>query len=130
MVRAIGPVDIGPLDPALARGLNAPLFYWTCATLEVFADAPAPAGKTVVPEAAAGPPQVSPDGLTYVFTVRPGLRFSDGSALTAANFARALGRVKDQAMGSPGAWLFSDVREVRASGLRLRITLTEPSGDL
>jgi len=110
--------------------LNAPLFYWTCATLEVFADAPAPAGKTVVPEAAAGPPTVSPDGLTYVFTVRPGLRFSDGSALTAANFARALGRVKDPAMRSPGAWLFSDVRQVSASGLRFRITLTKPSGDL
>jgi ABC-type transport system substrate-binding protein len=130
MVRAIGPLDPGPLDPALARPLNAPLFDWTCATLEVFADAPAPAGKTVVPEAAAGPPQVSPDGLTYVFTVRPGLRFSDGSALTAANFARALGRVKDPAMGSPGAWLFSDVRNVSASGLRLRIELSEPSGDL
>jgi ABC-type transport system substrate-binding protein len=66
----------------------------------------------------------------YVFTVRPGLRFSDGSALTAANFARALGRVRAPAMGSPGAWLFSDVRNVRASGLRLRIELSEPSGDL
>jgi ABC-type transport system substrate-binding protein len=130
VVRAMGPLDPGPLDPALARPLNAPLFYWTCATLQVFADAPAPAGKTVVPEAAAGPPQVSSDGLTYVFTVRPGLRFSDGSALTAANFARALGRVRDPAMGSPGAWLFSDVREVTASGLRLRITLIKPSGDL
>ena len=98
--------------------------------MEVFADAPAPAGKTVVPEAASGPPQVSRDGLTYLFTVRPGLRFSDDSALTAANFARALGRVKDPAMGSPGAGLFSDVRQVSARGLRLRITLTEPSGDL
>jgi ABC-type transport system substrate-binding protein len=68
--------------------------------------------------------------LTYVFTVRPGLRFSDGSALTAANFARALGRVKAPAMGSPGAWLFSDVRHVGARGLRLRIELSEPSGDL
>jgi peptide/nickel transport system substrate-binding protein len=130
MVRAIGPLDVGPLDPALARPLNGALFNWTCATLEIFADAPAPAAKTVVSEAAAGPPQVSRDGLTYVFTVRPGLRFSDGSPLTAANFARALGRVKDPAMGSPGAGLFSDVRKVSASGRRLRIELSEPSGDL
>jgi ABC-type transport system substrate-binding protein len=130
MVRAIGPIDIGPLDPALARPLNGALFDWTCATLEIFADTPGQGAKTVVPEAAAGPPQVSRDGLTYVFTVRPGLRFSDGSALTAANFARALGRVKAPAMGSRGAWLYSDIRRVSASGRRLRIELSEPSGDL
>jgi peptide/nickel transport system substrate-binding protein len=110
--------------------LNAALFDWTCATLEIFADAPGQGAKTVVPEAAAGPPQVSRDGLTYVFTVEPGLRFSDGSALTAANFARALGRVEDPAMGSRGVGLYSDIRRVSASGRRLRIELSEPSGDL
>src|SRR5262249_23593156 len=95
-----------------------------------FGDAPSAGGMTTEPEAAAGPPVISGDGRTYVFNVRPGLRFSDGSPLTAGNFARALGRVLNQAMGSPGAPIFSDVRRVTARGLQLRIELSTPSWDL
>jgi peptide/nickel transport system substrate-binding protein len=129
----ISPVDPGrfSLDPALSfNGAHLALGYATCATLMAFRDAPAPAGYAVRPEAAAGDPVVSRDGRTYVFTVRKGLRFSDGSPLGPGNFARALVRVKDPAMGSLGADLFSDVRRVIPSGDRLRIVLRQPSGDL
>ena len=130
-LRVIDPMDIVSLDPALNMGD----FAWaledaTCATLMIFRDEPAPEGDTVQPEAAAGPPEISRDGRTYIFQVRPGLRFSDGSPLTAGNFARALGRVLDPVMRSPGAYLFSDILHVSASGLRLRIVLRAPSGDL
>src|SRR5262249_14724726 len=78
------------LDPALSVSYaNLVLFYATCSTLMAFRDAPAPAGYTVRPEAAAARPKISRDGRTYVFTVRKGLRFSDRSPVTAANFARA-----------------------------------------
>ena len=130
-LRLVGAGFNPALDPALTRrvvGWNA-LWYGACATLMAFRDAPAPDGLQVEPEAAAGPPKVSRDGRTYVFTVRKGLRFNDGTPLTAANFAHALGRVRDPAMGSPGAALFSDVK-ASASGRRLRIVLTRPSGDL
>jgi peptide/nickel transport system substrate-binding protein len=118
------------LDPAQALLGYQSLYYATCAPLMVFRDAPAPAGFTVRPEAAAGPPQVSRDGRTYVFTVRTGLRFSDGSPIKAGSFARALERVQDRAMRSPGASLYADVIRARASGQRLRIDLRRPSGDL
>jgi peptide/nickel transport system substrate-binding protein len=118
------------LDPALAFAGYKPLYYATCATLMAFSDAPAPEGFTVRPEAAAGSPQVSRGGRTFVFTVRKGLRFSDGSPLTAANFARALGRVLSPVMRSPGASIFSDVSRVGASGRRFRIDLRKRSGDL
>ncbi len=126
------PLDFASLDPALspARPATSALWYATCATLMAFRDAPAPEGLTTQPEAASGPPAVSGDGRTYVFTVRRGLHFSDGSPLTAGNFARALGRVRDPSMGSPGARLFSDIKRVSANGLRLRIELSKPSGDL
>jgi peptide/nickel transport system substrate-binding protein len=124
------PLSFETLDPALAPPRASAIWFATCATLTAFRDAPAPAGLTVQPEAAAGPPTISSDGLTYVFTVRPGLRFSDGSPLTAANFARALGRVHDPVMNSPGASLFADVQSVSARGLQLRIQLSRPSGDL
>jgi peptide/nickel transport system substrate-binding protein len=127
-----GGSGITALDPALTGepgGRPGVIWYATCATLMAFPDTPAPDGLIPRPEAAAGPPEVSRDGRTYVFTVRRGLRFSDGSPLTAGNFARALGRVRNPSMGSPGAPLFSGVR-VSARGLRLRIELSKPSGDL
>ena len=123
----------GPsLDPAVAAaplGWGA-LWYATCATLMAFRDAPAPDGLTVRPEAAVGLPVVSRDRRTYVFTVRRGLRFSDGSRLTAANFAHALRRVLNPVMRSYGASVFSDLKRVSVNGRRLRIELRKPSGDL
>jgi peptide/nickel transport system substrate-binding protein len=129
-LRIAAPLDLRSYDPALARPLAYPVWYATCATLMAFDDAPAPQGFHVRPEAAAGPPQISQEGRTYVFTVRQGLRFSDGSSLTAANFAVALRRVLNPAMQSDAAFLFSDVEGVRASGRHLRIRLRTPSGDL
>lgn len=40
-----------------------------------------------IPAAAASAPEVSADGLTYKYTLRDGLKFSDGSPLTANEFA-------------------------------------------
>jgi peptide/nickel transport system substrate-binding protein len=118
------------LDPALAVAGYEPFRYATCSTLMAFRDAPGQEGYSVRPEAATGLPQVSADGLSYVFTVRKGLRFSDGSPLTAANFVRALVRVLSPTMASPGADLYSDIRRVSAKGDRLRIVLRQPTGDL
>jgi peptide/nickel transport system substrate-binding protein len=122
------------LDPALTPVQEGSrpwvIWYATCATLMAFPDRPAPEGLIPKPEAAVGPPAISRDRRTYVFRVRRGLRFSDGSPLTARNFARALGRVLNPLMGSTGAFLFSDVRRVSVRGLALRIELTKPSGDL
>ncbi|HSK92793.1 MAG TPA: peptide ABC transporter substrate-binding protein [Candidatus Angelobacter sp.] len=44
--------------------------------------------------------QVSDDGLTYEFTVRDGLEFSDGSPLTAQDVRRSWLRLLDPALGS------------------------------
>ncbi|MBI1800854.1 MAG: peptide ABC transporter substrate-binding protein [Chloroflexi bacterium] len=43
------------------------------------------AGK-LIPEMAADMPTLSADGLTYTFKLRPGLKYSDGRALTAKDF--------------------------------------------
>jgi peptide/nickel transport system substrate-binding protein len=125
--------DVPTLDPALVSPDSLMWYLWSgaCATLMSFRDAPAPAGYELRPEAAAGPPKVSADGRTYVFMVRGGLRFSDGSPLTAANFSLALKRVLNPAMRSYGAFLLADVKQVRAgAGGRLRIDLRQPGGDL
>ena len=126
VVRIVTPVWVDSLDPAVAQanGLAWVLEFGTCATLATFD------GSAVQPEAAVAPPRVSSDGRTYAFTIRPGLRFSDGQPLTAANFEVALRRVLNPVMHSYGASLFSDVERVDADGLQLRVRLTRPAGDL
>jgi peptide/nickel transport system substrate-binding protein len=129
-LRVVTPVYPATLDPALTGPIAYPLWFATCATLTAIADTPGATLSQLRPEAAAGPPQISPDRRTYVFTVRKGLRFSDGTPLTARNFAVALGRVLNPAMQSDAAFLYADVKRVKASGRRLRIDLKAPSGDL
>ena len=57
-----------------------------------------------IPAAAKSPPTVSADGLTYTFTLRDGLTYSDGSPLTARDFAYGFTRLCDPANASPYAF--------------------------
>jgi YVTN family beta-propeller protein len=51
-----------------------------------------PAGAAVVGALATNAPEPSPDGRTYVFTLRPGLRYSDGSAVRPEDFRASMER--------------------------------------
>jgi peptide/nickel transport system substrate-binding protein len=127
-LRVVAPVDIS-LDPALARPAAYGIWYPICAPLMMFRDSAGPDAFHLRPEAAERPPTISRDRRTYVFTIRKNLRFSDGTRITAANFAAALRRVLNPTMQSDGAPLFADVKQIAAAGRRLRITLRQPSGD-
>ena len=56
-----------------------------------------------IPAAAKSVPSVSADGLTYTFTIRDGLTYSDGSPLTAKDFVYGFTRLCDPAIASPYA---------------------------
>jgi peptide/nickel transport system substrate-binding protein/oligopeptide transport system substrate-binding protein len=58
--------------------------------------------------------QVSPDGTTWTFALRPGLVFSDGAAIDAAVFGKAFARIKDEKSGSPHGALFGVIAAVDA----------------
>ena len=58
-------------------------------------------GGQLYPEGASAFPTVSKDGKTYTFKIRPDQKFSDGTAVTAALYQRALERNLSPAMGSP-----------------------------
>lgn len=49
---------------------------------------------------------VSEDGLRYLFQLRPGLRWSDGTVLTAEDFVWSFQRIMDPATASPLAGVF------------------------
>jgi ABC-type transport system substrate-binding protein len=130
--------DFEYLDPALSY--DAPgwqVLYMTNLMLLNYPDKPAPEGSRLVPDAAAGFPRVSRDGRTYTFTLKRGLRFSDGSAVTAAAFKRAFERAASPEQASPAIAFIHDVvgadernagrarsvAGVQASGLTLTIRL-------
>jgi oligopeptide transport system substrate-binding protein len=56
----------------------------------------------------------SPDGLRWRFTLRPGVRFSDGTPITAFSFASVFSRLNDTKFASPQAALFKMIESVTA----------------
>lgn len=59
-----------------------------------------------VPRIAASMPDVSDDGLTFTFTLRRGVRFSDGTILRADHVRASLERLLSPEVSSPGATFF------------------------
>ena len=105
MVRiALRSADVDSLDPALSySGLSGALLDTTCARL--LAQSP----RGLVPDAAAAQPRRSPDGRTFTFRIRAGLRFSDGAPVRASAFARAIHRTLAPGVESPWAAYTADI---------------------
>jgi oligopeptide transport system substrate-binding protein len=74
---------------------------------------PGPNGSAPLPGAAARF-EVSPDGLTYTFHLRPDARWSDGAPVTAAHFVAAGQRILTPATAAPKASVYFPVRNARA----------------
>jgi ABC-type oligopeptide transport system substrate-binding subunit len=135
------------LDPQLAYVNTAWwLEYATALKLVNWPDRAGPAGTRFVLEAAKSF-AVSNGGKTYTFAIRKGLRFSDGSPVTARSFAYAIDRTANKQLASPGAQFITEpygtdivgarrvndgyathVSGVTAKGYRLVIRLTRPDG--
>lgn len=99
-----GTSDIATLDPALAHDVYSvepvTLIFSGLVTLD--------AQLQVVPWVAMQMPDVSSDGLTYTFHLRPNLTFTDGEPIDAAAFAYAINRTLSPCTGSPTAhYLFA-----------------------
>jgi ABC-type oligopeptide transport system substrate-binding subunit len=122
---------------ALHRGLGAepetlnPLLAVDNAALAVVGDlyeglaTEAPDG-TIVP-GAAREWQVSPDGLSWTFVLRPNLRWSNGDSLVAGHFAAGLRASLAPGAQAPNAGLLDNVRSVEVLAPdRLRIDLKRP----
>jgi peptide/nickel transport system substrate-binding protein len=135
------------IDPQLGYVATAWwLEYATALKLVNWPDRAGPSGTRFVLEAAKSF-AVSDLGKTYTFVIRKGLRFSDGSLVTARSFAYAIDRVANKQLASPGAAYITDsngtnivgakrvndgyathVSGVTAKGYRLVIRLTKPDG--
>ena len=139
--------DVDFSDPSLAYGtISWQIEFATALKLMNYPDKPPPVGSRLRPEAAVAAPIISKNGRTYTFTIRKGLRFSDGSKVTAKNFKWAFDRSATKAQQSP-ATAFMDsvvgytkavdsgknpahVSGVIARGNKLILKLTQPDGGM
>jgi peptide/nickel transport system substrate-binding protein len=89
-------------DPGLAYDtLSWSMLYTADVLLINYPEKNGAESGQLYPDGATAFPVISKDGKTYTFTVRSGLKFSDGSPVTAASFQRAFERILSPKMGSP-----------------------------
>ena len=71
---------------------------------------------------------VSPDGLTYDFTLRAGAVFHNGKPVTPQDVLASIARLRDPKTGSPYASRFAGISRTEAVGdNQVRITLAQPA---
>ncbi|HUZ80865.1 MAG TPA: ABC transporter substrate-binding protein [Gaiellaceae bacterium] len=137
--------DFDYVDPQIAyRTDDWSMLNTTAMPLVGFPEKSGAAGTQLYPIGATSFPTVSKDGKTYTFHIRPGMKFSDGSPVTAAAYQRAFERVLSPKMGSPvgvnihlqdeivGGTAFlngkaAHISGVTASGQTLTVHLAKPN---
>jgi peptide/nickel transport system substrate-binding protein len=137
--------DVDYSDPALAYGvLSWEIEYNTCSKLMNYSDASGTVSNELTPDAAEGYPIISKDGKTYTFTIRSGIKFSNGAPLTAQSFVATMNRDANPSMNSPVNAFVTDIvgwndvvnkkaktiSGVTANGNKLTIKLTQRDGGL
>ncbi len=99
----------GPLDPARAvtvtDGAACALVYNGLLRFD--------ADGAVIPDLAESW-QTSPDGISYTFTLRPGVLFHDGTTLDAGDVVYSFTRILDPAVGSSRAWVLEAIKGAAA----------------
>jgi peptide/nickel transport system substrate-binding protein len=137
--------DVDYSDPALAYGvLSWEVEYETCTKLMNYSDANGTVSNELTPEGAEGLSVISSDGKSYTFTIRSGMKFSDGAPVTAESFRAAMNRDANPKMNSPVNAFVGDIvgwndvvnkkaktiSGVTVNGNKLTIKLTQRDGGL
>lgn len=116
-------LDAAPsnLDPGLQYNLES---YWVYRNIfdQLLTDNPKT--DTIEPDVATAWRNPSPT--TWVFTIRKGIKFTNGQPLTASDVAYSLNRIISPSFDSPQAPNFAEVKSVTASGDHVTITTSQP----
>jgi peptide/nickel transport system substrate-binding protein len=91
------------LDPASAYTVNAWESQWLVYTPPLtYKHVEGVEGTELIPGVAEAMPTISEDGKTYEFTIRKGLKYSDGTPVKASDFEHTIKRVFIQESGGSG----------------------------
>lgn len=138
VLRRASPVEPETLDPQKSAGTPEQMIE-----LDLFEGLTAYDAAAHVIPGVASRWDVSPDGLTWTFHLRPDAKWSDGTAVTAEDFVASFQRLLDPATASPSAEMFevlteatpiisgakkslSDLGVTAVDRLTLRVTLVHP----
>lgn len=103
-LRLAEPVDFRSLDPAIAYDFESiPATRLLFRGLLEYDD-----GVNLVPGQASDW-SLSPDGRTYTFHLKPGIKFSNGREVEAQDYVFSFERILDPATDSPGQGFFTDI---------------------
>lgn len=101
--------DPDTLDPHVSAGNSSAIllydFFLPLMTLDARGDIAPGAAESYT---------VAADGLSYVFKLRPGLKWSDGTPLTAEDFVYSFRRIQEPATAARYAQFFWPVKNARA----------------
>jgi peptide/nickel transport system substrate-binding protein len=112
------------LDPALGYTVNSWEALWLAYTPPVtYKRAEGTEGTELIPGVAEELPEVSEDGKTVTFTMRKGLKFSDGRPLKASDFEHTLKRVLNLESGASAFYLVIE-------GAQEYVDAGKPEGDI
>jgi peptide/nickel transport system substrate-binding protein len=112
------------LDPALGYTVNAiEPFFATYLPPYTFPHVEGEPGTEVIPGLADAPVEISEDGLTYTFTFRDGIKYSDGTDLKASDWEHAIKRVLNLESGGSSFFLYID-------GATEYVEKGDPEGDI
>ncbi len=112
------------LDPALSYTVNGWEPQWLVYTPPVtYKRAEGVEGTELIPGIAEEIPEVSEDGKTVTFTVRKGLKFSDGTPVKASDWEHSIKRVLNLESGATGFFLIIE-------GAQEYVDAGKPEGDI
>jgi peptide/nickel transport system substrate-binding protein len=112
------------LDPALSYTVNGWEPLWLVYTPPVaYKHAEGVEGTELIPGIAEELPKVSEDGKTVTFTIRKGLKFSDGTPVKASDWEHTIKRVLNLESGATGFFLV-------IQGAQEYVDAGKPEGDI
>ena len=139
---AYEPIDY--MDPGLSYSVQGWGIMWNVYLgLLTYSHEGGPEGATLIPALAEDLPEISEDGLTYRFTLREGINYSNGTPVKASDFKSTIKRL--YLVDSPGVGFFTglegaeqfaktkkgDIAGIVAddNARTLELRLTKPQGD-